>query len=382
MAKNLITQTLLYLALTTTSVVAQTENLLKNPNADEGTERWRAFGEAKVDETGDAGRSFVLRDGGYFIQDVALPDGAAEQYAVLIARASSERVNPDGAITGLPSLYGYMMNASGGHINAYLQGQHMLSSAKVAGEWVQLWGIFRVPVGTATVNFFLKQAEGQGLPHNNSAARFKDLGLYLFPTQDEARAFVGPAAIAEPGRTPDASPARTPPCTLTLAQAPAIHGIQLGMDIEQVLNFFPGGGDDPNVRQALEKSRQANNFGFVQLAIDPNKYVSDSKYADVKRFVLRFLDNRMFGLHVEFNKSKWNNVDEFISKFNGHLSLPQPDAWHSVDGISAKYLACDGFDIRFYAAPKRSNNAHYVEIIDNSAGKALTVRRAAKEKAR
>ena len=41
---------------------------------------------------------------------MALPTGAVGQYVVMIGRAASERINSDGAITGLPSLYGFMMN--------------------------------------------------------------------------------------------------------------------------------------------------------------------------------------------------------------------------------------------------------------------------------
>jgi len=36
----------------------------------------------------------------------------------------------------------------------------------------------------------MKQAERKGLPHNGSAARFDDVGLYLFPTEQAARSFV------------------------------------------------------------------------------------------------------------------------------------------------------------------------------------------------
>ncbi len=57
-------------------------------------------------------------------------------------------------------------------------------------EWVQLSGIFKVPEGANTIRFLLRQAERKGVPHNGSAARFDDLGLYLFATKEEAESFV------------------------------------------------------------------------------------------------------------------------------------------------------------------------------------------------
>jgi hypothetical protein len=179
------------LCLAVTQAGAQTGNLLQNPKADLETRHWLAFGQAAVEEVG-GNRVFVIRDGGYLLQDIVLPGGAVGKFAVLIGRGSSERINPDGAITGLPYLYGYMMapgGPEGGRIFAYLQGQEMLCSATSAGEWVKMWGVFRVPEGTGRIRFFLNQALRRGVPHNGSAARFDDLGLYLFPTEEEAESF-------------------------------------------------------------------------------------------------------------------------------------------------------------------------------------------------
>jgi hypothetical protein len=184
-------QSLLFLCLATISTNAQTDNLLQNPKADLEAQHWRAVGQAAIEEV-NGNRRFVVRNGGYFLQDVILPESAAGQYAVFIGSGSSERINSDGAITGLPYLYGYMMapgRQDSGRILAYLQGQQMRSAATFVGEWVKMWGIFKVPEGTERIRFFLNQAERRGVPHNGSAARFDDLGLYLFPTEEEARSF-------------------------------------------------------------------------------------------------------------------------------------------------------------------------------------------------
>jgi hypothetical protein len=172
---------------------AQARNLLENPNASLGTDFWTAFGEASIDSTTGDNLCFVVRNGGYFLQDVLLPDDAAGQYAVLIGRGASERINEDGAITGLPYLYGYMMehgSTKSGKVLAYLQGQQMLAGTNIRDEWVAMSGIFPVPEGTKKIRFFLNQALRQGVPHNGSAARFDDLGLYLFSSKQEAEAFV------------------------------------------------------------------------------------------------------------------------------------------------------------------------------------------------
>jgi len=168
-------------------------NLLQNPNADLQSQSWQPFGETTVEPCTNNGPCFVVRNQGYFLQDVKIPADAVGQYVLFIARASSERVNPDGAITGLPYLYGYMMAAADGpndRILEYLQGQNMGLMNMKKDEWVTLWGIFQVPQGTGRIRFFLNQAEGKGIPQDGSAARFDDVGLYLFRTQQDARNFV------------------------------------------------------------------------------------------------------------------------------------------------------------------------------------------------
>jgi hypothetical protein len=194
MLKKIARFTLLPLWITVITIFAnaQTDNLLLNPKANDGTNSWRAFGNAQVEQSDYGDWRFVVRNNGHFFQDVQLPEDAAGKYALLIGRVSSERIDPDGAITGLPSLYGYMMdgaNPRGGRILSYLQGQQMLCRARTVNEWVTAWGIFEVPDGTHAIRFFLNQAERKDVPQNGSAARFDDLGLYLFSTEGEAKAF-------------------------------------------------------------------------------------------------------------------------------------------------------------------------------------------------
>jgi hypothetical protein len=153
------------------------------------TSHWTAIGNAIVESAAGHDSCFSLRNMGAFSQQVSLPKEAQGQYAVLLALASSERIDSDGAITGLPCLYGFMLEEDR-YINAYLQGQQMLGSETQPNKWGPVYGIFMVPPGTTTIQYMLNQAERQGVPQNGSAARFDDLGLYILPSELEAKLFV------------------------------------------------------------------------------------------------------------------------------------------------------------------------------------------------
>jgi hypothetical protein len=166
-------------------------NLLLNPDASDPSAHWKANRDAEVrDSSGES--IFVVRNGGYFYQDVKLPTNSDGKYALLIGKASAQRINPDNSITDSPYIFGYMIydyKPAGSKINTYLQGQRMLLQGTSKDEWSNLYGVFKVATGTEVVRFFLNQASRRGDPHDGSEARFDNLGLYLFDAESEAIRF-------------------------------------------------------------------------------------------------------------------------------------------------------------------------------------------------
>jgi hypothetical protein len=163
------------------------ENLLGNPNADAAMADWLTAGDAAV-ESCDGNPCFVIRDRGSFQQSVWLPAEAAGRYLVMQGWGASERVNVDRAITGLPYLYGMALVADSSRILDYFQDRHAMAQADQPNQWVAMWGVYRVPAGAERLTFQLAQAERQGVPQNGSAARFDDLGCYLFSNESAALA--------------------------------------------------------------------------------------------------------------------------------------------------------------------------------------------------
>lgn len=77
----------------------------------------------------------------------------------------------------------------------------MTGSVDVSNNWTKLWGVFRVKPGTGRIKFFLRQSIKEDSGHNGADTRFDDLGLYIFPAESQARAFVSqsvPGALFGP----------------------------------------------------------------------------------------------------------------------------------------------------------------------------------------
>src|ERR687892_2278553 len=86
---------------------------------------------------------------------------------------------------------------------------------------------------------------------------------------------------------------QTPPvgkCSLTLAQAPTIRDVRLGMSSEEVLKMFPGSNDEPYIRAQLSTADQ--QFGMVGFSI-PTTLLPRPKFAGVNSLSVAFLDNRL-----------------------------------------------------------------------------------------
>ena len=165
------------------------QNLLLDADAGEGFESQATFGSTNIESSAGCDASLAIRDGGYFQQSVPLAQDSEGQYAVLLGIALSEGMNLDGAITRPPSLYG-LMESDQGRVTSHMQLQQALSSEREPNKRDSVYGIFRVPPGTTKISVSLNLDERLGVPQHDSAARLDGVGLYLLPTEIEAKSFV------------------------------------------------------------------------------------------------------------------------------------------------------------------------------------------------
>lgn len=164
-------------------------------------------------------------------------------------------------------------------------------------------------------------------------------------------------------------------CTMTVAQAPAVNGLRLGMPRDEVLALFPGIRADKEMSNQL--AQPASKYGASGLSIRPEKYASKAKFAGVSQVTLQLLDDRVSDLHVGYNGPEWKHVDDFLAKFIEGKKLPAPHAWEPYVGMDTqlKTLKCKGFEVNIFAGGKNVHNINYVQMIDVGAKQKLRERR-------
>jgi hypothetical protein len=177
-------------------------------------------------------------------------------------------------------------------------------------------------------------------------------------------------------QTSNTSVQEKPTCQLTLAGAPDIKGLKLGMTSDEVLAVFPGSKEDPEVKTNL--SRPPSQFGVSSLVLRPEKYESSKeKFSGTTQITFTLLDGRVFGFTVGYNGPEYPHVDKFVAKFIEGTSLPAAEQWEAYVGLDTqmKTLKCTEFEIRAFAGGK-GGNLNYVLIKDLVAEKKLKDRRA------
>lgn len=163
-------------------------------------------------------------------------------------------------------------------------------------------------------------------------------------------------------------------CNMTMARAPVINGLRLGMTPQQVLALFPGSANDSDIIASL--ASPVTRFGVSSFSITPGKYGSKAKFAAISQISFTLLDGRVSNMHVGYNGPEWKHVDQFVAKFSAGTGLPAPEAWEARVGMDTqlKTLTCKDFEITVFAGGQ-GGKINYVQMKDLTAQQKLQERR-------
>jgi hypothetical protein len=140
------------------------------------------------------------------------------------------------------------------------------------------------------------------------------------------------------------------PCTLPVAKAPAVRGVKLGMNTDELLVLFPSANND-QIRSAIGRAEGYPSFGLVNINVDPRDYSTKDRFAGIEDFRFRFLDGRVVQYVVEYQPPPsapvWRRVDDWISRLADSFGLPPATDWVVDQADSSwKGIKCDGFQLK------------------------------------
>jgi len=102
------------------------------------------------------------------------------------------------------------------------------------------------------------------------------------------------------------------PCTLKIAQAPAVRGVKLGMMLDEVLPLFPGTSESGAVKHALSTAEGYPNFGYAYVGLDPSSWGNAERFAGINSYFISTFDRRIVGVTITYKQfpegAHWKNA--------------------------------------------------------------------------
>jgi hypothetical protein len=144
-------------------------------------------------------------------------------------------------------------------------------------------------------------------------------------------------------------PAGPPKCNLTLAQAPVIRGIRLGMSTDELLALFPRSKDQSDIIREL--SRAEVNYGVVNLSFPRDTYPENKEMFsnNITYYRITLFDGRVASFSADYIFSSQNNRNPewtyrtWILKLSETYNLPKPEDWFRS---GTNYASIDCQDVR------------------------------------
>ena len=157
-------------------------------------------------------------------------------------------------------------------------------------------------------------------------------------------------------------------CDITADQSPAIRGFRLGMTLDQLYELVPEARNDMNIIKALDqnKRQQLPSKLFIGFSGSQFPYNSIPRFQNITGIVLRFFNDQLTDLSVQYAGPSWNSANEFIAKLRESFVLPAAEDWkgNNVD----KEIRCKDFVLQVRA---QNNSGGYMSITDTTSVKKM-----------
>ena len=154
-------------------------------------------------------------------------------------------------------------------------------------------------------------------------------------------------------------------CTAQMAKSLNIRGLQLGMTTEELLALFPGASDRQDVKSNLARADGYPNFGGVSLSFgrdDQWRSLNQERFTGISSIGVTLFDGQLVRFSVgyigfEQGGASWDNFDQWITKLNETLKLPESRYW------IGERLMCEGIEISASPGSLRLYDLAYLMVV-------------------
>ena len=154
--------------------------------------------------------------------------------------------------------------------------------------------------------------------------------------------------------TPTPAPSKPAPlCTLTLEQAPTVHGLRLGLTVSEVIAILPGYKTMIEYRLKQPTSRQSLAMHRIQVQIPDLRFAETEEQKALARqmaplsyITMEFYEGKVARLAFQYasytDVLQWDS-QTWTQKLAESFGLPNFESWRK-DGNGQAVLICTGFE--------------------------------------
>lgn len=135
-------------------------------------------------------------------------------------------------------------------------------------------------------------------------------------------------------------------CSLTVANAPSVRGLKLGMSTDELLALFPGSAKRREMMGAVEKAKASSGGEPVYLLFYPATDSGKEQFSGVESVSAGLLNGRVADISVVYGGATWSAIDDWVAKLSETFKLPAAQNWTVGPSENPnKVLRCEGIAV-------------------------------------
>jgi hypothetical protein len=141
----------------------------------------------------------------------------------------------------------------------------------------------------------------------------------------------------------------------SIAEAPAIRGIKLGMTANEILALLPEGNENQINKRAVAEAERPPHHGVAHLSFQHALYPPSviDRFAGIESAHITLFDGHVVDVRVSYSGPSsyprgpaWESIDAFVTKLSESLGLPESKYWvYQYSGSNSKVVKCPAFEI-------------------------------------
>ena len=167
-------------------------------------------------------------------------------------------------------------------------------------------------------------------------------------------------------------PPPKPTCKLTLAQAPVIRGLRLGITSDELFAIFPTNErEEFNRSQQLKSAELPPNYGYTSFQFSLSNYATKDRFTGIGRLTFRLFDRKVVSISADYwNAPQFDRPGQLMEIITQQFGLPEFRDWPGYgEKKNDPSLSCEGFTFQVDAL--NANNGSFSITLTDPAYKKI-----------